>query len=143
MVLNAEKERDDLELPWIQGAGGYSDALRIESMVGRVEPQGPARGLPLVLGSRIAYVMETRAGQGARAAAFIVRAANSHHDLVASLDGVLKAFAECMGADAWREWNGTSVHGPEVRNTTVVDALALVERLKNPSPLATHKETKK
>jgi hypothetical protein len=88
VLVEHDKERADLELPWAQGTGGYSDALRIESTVVRPHPQGPGLGVPIVTRSRIGYVMENRAGQGARSAAFIVRACNVHHEFLSTLEAI-------------------------------------------------------
>lgn len=83
---------EGFELPWQQGSGSYSDACRVESTVVRVHPQSQKIGLgrDLTTRSRIAHVVETTAGQGARTAAFIVRACNSHADLVRELEGLLE-----------------------------------------------------
>lgn len=85
-------EAEEFELPWTVGAGGYNDACRIESTRVRVHPQSRQIGLreELTTRSRIGYAVEVEAGRGKRCAAFIVRACNSHHELVAELERVFE-----------------------------------------------------
>lgn len=125
--MSADQERVELELPWQQGVGSYNDACRIESTLERTHPQSRAIGVPMVTRSRIAHVVEVETGRGARAAAFIVRACNAHHDLAQSLADVLEAFETCVGREGWQEFVGTSPHFPDAKNSAVCRAIALLE----------------
>lgn len=95
------RETEELGLPWQQGAGSYNDACRIESQVQRQHPQGPELGIRMTTRARIAHVVETRAGQGARTAAFIVRACNAHHELAGAaleLRALLEQYVGAFGS---------------------------------------------
>lgn len=47
--------------------------------------------------------------------------------LVVALTCTLKIFKTAMG-DTWPEWDGTSKHGPAVRNEAIVEAIELLKK---------------
>lgn len=102
-MIATPQEALELELPWRQGAGSYQDACRIEATGDRRHPQAAALGVNMRTRTRIAHVVETRAGQGARTSAFIVRACNSYHALEAIRGALLGAIPEApeIGPLSW------------------------------------------